>query len=93
VWPKSLDAEQLEMQKVTAKVHAKGGIFFAQLMHAGRVSHVSLMPEGQPIVAPSAVQMGGLIHTAQGKVRNPMLLARITNSLLDRSIRCSPVPH
>ncbi|KAH7284192.1 hypothetical protein KP509_34G043100 [Ceratopteris richardii] len=36
-------------------------------MHAGRVSHSSLLPDGMLPVAPSAVKMEGLVHTANGK--------------------------
>ena len=35
---------------VTQLVHKKGGAIFAQLMHAGRISHTTILPEGnQPI--------------------------------------------
>ncbi|SMF09672.1 N-ethylmaleimide reductase [Tistlia consotensis] len=40
---------------VTDAVHAKGGRIFAQLWHVGRVSHVSLQPNGRAPVAPSAI--------------------------------------
>lgn len=55
-------------KKVTAEVHRKGGFLFAQLMHAGRVSHSSLLPDNQLPVAPSAVKPNGLVHVASGKV-------------------------
>lgn len=42
-------------KKVTTAVHAKGGKIVTQLWHVGRVSHVSLQPEGAAPVAPSAV--------------------------------------
>ncbi len=41
---------------VTDAVHAKGGKIVVQLWHVGRISHTSLQPDGQPPVAPSAVQ-------------------------------------
>jgi len=48
--------EQVEgWRKVTAAVHAEGGIIFAQLWHVGRVSHNSLQPGGAAPVAPSAI--------------------------------------
>ena len=48
--------EQVEgWRKVTAAVHAEGGIIFAQLWHVGRVSHTSLQPDGAAPVAPSAI--------------------------------------
>ncbi|MGO4711139.1 alkene reductase [Bradyrhizobium sp. 2TAF24] len=43
-------------RKVTDEVHARGGHIFLQLWHVGRVSHVSLQPEGGAPVAPSALR-------------------------------------
>lgn len=43
-------------KKVTDAVHAKGGHIFLQLWHVGRISHVSLQPDGQAPVAPSAIR-------------------------------------
>jgi N-ethylmaleimide reductase len=49
--------EQIEgWREVTKAVHAKGGHFFLQLWHVGRVSHISLQPGGRPPVAPSAIK-------------------------------------
>ncbi|QNP47276.1 alkene reductase [Diaphorobacter aerolatus] len=49
--------EQLDgWKKVTAAVHARGGKIVTQLWHVGRVSHVDLLPDGDPPVAPSAIQ-------------------------------------
>ncbi|KAG0583519.1 hypothetical protein KC19_3G143400 [Ceratodon purpureus] len=65
-------------KKVTAEVHRKGGFLFCQLMHAGRVSHSSLLPDNELPVAPSAVKMEGLIHVQNGKVpyEEPRALAK-----------------
>lgn len=46
------------MEEVTQAVHAKGGLIFAQLFHAGRVGH-SLVKNGELPVAPSAVAIEG----------------------------------
>ena len=59
--------EQVESwKKVTSEVHANGGVIFAQLMHAGRISHKDLLPEGIVPVAPSAVIAEGEVYTATG---------------------------
>src|SRR3954451_1457100 len=42
-------------RKVTDAVHDKGGRLFIQLWQVGRISHVSLQPDGGPPVAPSAI--------------------------------------
>ncbi|MFC3071460.1 alkene reductase [Phenylobacterium soli] len=52
-------------RQVTDAVHAKGGVIFCQLWHAGRLSHSSLSG-GEPPVAPSAMRQPGQIFTAQG---------------------------
>ena len=43
-------------RKVTAAVHAEGGVIFAQLWHVGRVSHTALQPDGAAPIGPSALQ-------------------------------------
>ncbi|AGA28630.1 LOW QUALITY PROTEIN: NADH:flavin oxidoreductase [Singulisphaera acidiphila DSM 18658] len=55
-------------RKVTDALHEAGGRIFVQLMHAGRVSHSSLLPGRALPVAPSAVRLSGLVHTFSGKV-------------------------
>lgn len=50
---------------VTDAVHEQGGRIFSQLGHTGRVGHVSLN-EGQPPVAPSAIQLSGQTFTYEG---------------------------
>src|SRR4029078_6913460 len=54
-------------RKVTDAVHAAGGKIFVQLMHAGRVSHSSLLPHPALPAAPSAMAVSGLIHAFDGK--------------------------
>jgi 2,4-dienoyl-CoA reductase-like NADH-dependent reductase (Old Yellow Enzyme family) len=38
-------------RKTTTEVHAAGGRIFAQLWHVGRVSHVSIQPDGRPPIS------------------------------------------
>ena len=53
---------------VTAAVHAQGGRIVLQLWHVGRISHVSLQPNGQAPVAPSAIQANAKTFVAEGFV-------------------------
>ncbi|MGE0024108.1 MAG: alkene reductase [Hyphomicrobium sp.] len=53
-------------RKVTDAVHAAGGRIVLQLWHVGRVSHVSLQPNGQPPVAPSAITARTKVFTPAG---------------------------
>jgi N-ethylmaleimide reductase len=43
-------------KKVTDAVHAKGGHIYIQLWHVGRISHVSLQPNGGAPVSASAIR-------------------------------------
>ncbi|WDS36564.1 alkene reductase [Pseudoxanthomonas sp.] len=51
---------------VTDAVHAAGGKIVLQLWHVGRISHVSLLPEGEVPVAPSAIRANSKTFTANG---------------------------
>lgn len=53
-------------RQVTDAVHEQGGRILLQIMHAGRISHPSLQPNGDRPVAPSAVRPAGQVFTAQG---------------------------
>lgn len=53
-------------RRVTDAVHAEGGTIFAQLMHAGRIGHPVVLPEGLVPVAPSAVAPRGQLFTHDG---------------------------
>ena len=53
-------------RRVTDAVHAKGGKIVVQLWHVGRISHVSLQPNGQPPVSSTARRAVGKTFTAEG---------------------------
>lgn len=51
-------------QVVTEAVKQRGGIFFLQLWHVGRISHSSTQKDGELPVAPSAIQPAGNAFTS-----------------------------
>jgi N-ethylmaleimide reductase len=53
-------------KSVTAAVHSRDGCIFMQIMHCGRVSHPSLLPQGALPVAPSAIKPKGQTWTNSG---------------------------
>ena len=53
-------------KKITDAVHAEGGRIYLQLWHVGRISHVSLLPEGATPQAPSAIRANQQTFTADG---------------------------
>ncbi|HEX7909032.1 MAG TPA: alkene reductase [Paraburkholderia sp.] len=60
-------AAQIEgWTRITDAVHARGGLIFLQLMHTGRISHPSMLPDGATPVAPSAIAAVGQTYTATG---------------------------
>lgn len=70
-------AEQVAgWRKVTEAVHAKGGKIFVQLWHVGRVSHVSVQPDGAAPVAPSAIraQTKTFVNNGFAEVSEPRAL-------------------
>jgi N-ethylmaleimide reductase len=65
--PGIYSAEQVAgWRRVTDAVHAKGGRIVVQLWHVGRISHVSLQPNGQPPVSSTARRANGKTFTAKG---------------------------
>ena len=65
--PGLYSAEQVAgWRRVTNAVHAKGGKIVVQLWHVGRISHVSLQPNGQAPVSSTARRAVGKTFTAQG---------------------------
>ncbi len=53
-------------RRVTEAVHAAGGKMVCQLWHVGRISHVSLQPNGGAPVSSTARRANGKTFTAQG---------------------------
>jgi len=65
--PGIYNAEQVKgWRLVTDAVHAKGGKIVLQLWHVGRISHVSLQPNGQPPVSSTARRANSKTFTANG---------------------------
>ncbi|MEO5347992.1 MAG: alkene reductase, partial [Magnetococcus sp. YQC-9] len=60
------DEQIAAWKKITAAVHAKGGRIFMQVMHCGRISHPSLLPNNAQPVAPSAIKPDGQTWTGAG---------------------------
>jgi 2,4-dienoyl-CoA reductase-like NADH-dependent reductase (Old Yellow Enzyme family) len=70
--PGLVTEEQLKgWADVTAAVHAEGGRIFAQVMHAGRVTHEDTNG-GHRVVAPSAIAIDGETRTYEGKKPFPV---------------------
>lgn len=61
------EAQVAAWKQVTEAVHARGGRIFMQLMHCGRISHPSMLPDAALPVAPSAIQPKGQVWTATGQ--------------------------
>jgi N-ethylmaleimide reductase len=53
-------------KNIVDAVHTRGGLIALQLMHTGRISHPSMLPEQALPVAPSAVRPAGQSFTAAG---------------------------
>ncbi|MHA7277990.1 alkene reductase [Arthrobacter sp. HLT1-21] len=79
--PGLVTEEQLAgWRTVTTAVHDAGGRVFAQVMHAGRVTHESTTG-GHTVVAPSAVALDGETRTYDGKQPYPVPHALTTDEL------------
>lgn len=73
--------EQVEgWKQITAAVHAKGGVIFAQLWHVGRISDPSFL-NGEPPVAPSAIQADGHVSLLRPQRPYPVPRALATEEL------------
>lgn len=61
------DAQEAGWKAVAQAVHDAGGRILLQVMHAGRISHPDLQPNGQLPVAPSAIRPKGKAWTEDGE--------------------------
>eukprot|EP01026_Neomeris_dumetosa_P048945 TRINITY_DN42478_c0_g1_i3.p1 TRINITY_DN42478_c0_g1~~TRINITY_DN42478_c0_g1_i3.p1 ORF type:complete len:376 (-),score=36.36 TRINITY_DN42478_c0_g1_i3:294-1421(-) len=68
-------------KKITSEVHSKGGFIFCQIMHCGRISHSSLLPNNMTPLAPSAVKPEGKVHIVGGKTDYEMPRALETSEI------------
>ncbi|MFA1551897.1 alkene reductase [Actinomadura chokoriensis] len=66
------DAQVAAWRKVTGAVHDEGGRIFAQLMHAGRVGHPVLYPDGGLPLGPSPIASGDRLYTPGGMLDHPV---------------------
>ncbi|APH57960.1 Glycerol trinitrate reductase [Granulibacter bethesdensis] len=66
------DAHVAAWRPVVDALHEAGGRIVLQLWHVGRISHTSLQENGQPPVAPSAIQAGQTTFTESGPARPSM---------------------
>ena len=65
--PGAFSQEQVAgWKKVTEVVHSKNSKIFLQLMHSGRIGHISNLPAGAEVLGPSAVQAAGKIWADEG---------------------------
>ncbi|SMF81077.1 alkene reductase [Pseudobacteriovorax antillogorgiicola] len=62
------ERHQTAWKKVVEGIHDRGGKVFLQLWHVGRISHVSLLPEGERPLAPSAIRAEAQTFAKEGFV-------------------------
>lgn len=60
------DAQVEAWRPITDAVHASGGRIFCQLWHVGRISHVSLLPDGAQPVSSAAIRANAKTFIAEG---------------------------
>ncbi|WP_198585950.1 alkene reductase [Pararhizobium haloflavum] len=60
------DAQVEAWKPITSAVHANGGRIFCQLWHVGRISHTSLLPDGQAPVSSSNRRARSKTFTSNG---------------------------
>jgi 2,4-dienoyl-CoA reductase-like NADH-dependent reductase (Old Yellow Enzyme family) len=87
--PAIFAAEQVDAwRRVTEAVHARGGVIFGQLRHAGRATHASIVG-GQPPVSSVDVQSRNTITYALDETGKPAYLPQSK----PRALRTEEVPR
>lgn len=71
-------------RKINDAVHAEGGKIVIQLWHVGRISHVSLQPDGQAPVAPSAIAAKSQTFNGEAFVETSTPRALETDEVIER---------
>ncbi|TDK67058.1 alkene reductase [Sapientia aquatica] len=85
--PGMFNSEQVEGWKlITKTVHDKGGKIVLQLMHTGRVSHTSNLPQGAEVIGPSAVVCPGEVHIYNDGVEPYSLPRAMTESDISQTV-------
>lgn len=81
-------AQTNSWRQVTDAVHAKGGVIFAQLRHAGRSTHTSIIG-GRPPVSSVSVQARNTVTFALDESGNPAYLPQSK----PRALRTDEIPR
>jgi len=71
------DSQVEGWKKVARAVHEKGGTIFMQLVHSGRIGHISNNEDQMPLVAPSAIAAKEFVRTNAGHLpmSTPVMLS------------------
>ena len=81
------DEQVIAWRTVTDAVHREGGTIFAQLMHAGRIGHPTLLDEPATPVSASAVAADGIVYTPTGPqplvTPQPLTVEGIEQTIVD----------
>ncbi|VVD29013.1 alkene reductase [Paraburkholderia dioscoreae] len=75
------EAQARAWRQVTDAVHDAAGTIVLQLLHTGRISHVTLHEGARAPVGPSAIQAGGTVLTAAGMLPPSMPRALQTDEI------------
>jgi N-ethylmaleimide reductase len=71
---------------VTSAVHAKGGKIVVQLMHTGRVSHLSNLPKGAEVLSPTAEVCPGEMYSDSLGMQAHSVPREMTQADIDQAV-------